>query len=142
MTPKPPTFYPLQKYVDGRGHSLNDIYSMFPGKEFQVNFSILYPGVKKAFHMHEHQDDYFCVLTGNAQVGVFSDIDAPEKFFTGVTNPGVVHIPKGNWHGLMAVGTEPVGLLYLVTKKYNSEMPDEKRLAWDSIDSFWDIPNH
>jgi len=58
----------LPKFADSRGWSLNDIYGMFDGYPYQVNYSILYPGIIKAWHRHEHQDDYFCILKGMAQV--------------------------------------------------------------------------
>jgi len=142
----------LNKFSDARGWSLNDIYAEFRrcalspedskhyddcmGKDmdFQINYSILHPGVIKAWHRHKHQDDFFCVLHGNAQVGIFSEelgedgkLRGPEKHFIGETNPAIVHIKAGEWHGLTAVGNEPVGLLYLVTKQYNPLKPDEER---------------
>tara|TARA_R110001583_G_scaffold9651_12_gene45544 strand:+ start:4495 stop:5001 length:507 start_codon:yes stop_codon:yes gene_type:complete len=151
----------LEKFSDARGWSLNDIYaefrkySMSSNKldryassgadagncpDFQVNYSILHPGVIKAWHRHKYQDDYFCVLHGNAQVGIFSEelsedgkLRGPEKHFIGETNPAIIHIKAGEWHGLTAVGNEPVGLLYLVTRKYDPQNPDEERAACENF---------
>ena len=139
----------LDKFVDARGWSLNDIYDVVPqtpGSNWQINYSILYPGIIKAWHRHQYQDDYFCVLEGNAQVGIFSEkldeqgrLRGPEKYVIGEHNPAVVHIRAGEWHGLTAVGDEPCGLLYLVTKKYNSSDPDEERAGWKNFgpEGFW-----
>ena len=135
------TFHKLNKFADSRGWSLMDIYSMFnalnnhvcDGGDMQINYSILYPGVVKAWHRHKNQDDFFCVLNGMAQVGVYSDENGPEKFFIGEHNPAVVHIKAGEWHGLTAVGDEPCGLLYLVTNQYNPDDPDEERAPHDSF---------
>mgnify|MGYP002001203015 FL=1 len=144
----------LDRFVDARGWSLNGIYDMFEGSmfpeerlnEFQINYSILHPGVIKAWHRHKYQDDYFCVLHGNAQVGIFSEtpdqdgrLRAPEKHFIGELNPKVVHIRAGEWHGLTCVGEEPCGLLYLVTNKYNPKNPDEERASWENFapEGFW-----
>tara|TARA_R110000744_G_scaffold169519_3_gene287404 strand:- start:2135 stop:2578 length:444 start_codon:yes stop_codon:yes gene_type:complete len=136
----------LNRFMDARGWNLNDIYSMFEGEELQINYSILHPGVIKAWHRHKNQDDYFCVVKGNAQVGVFSDVPTkdgrlqpPEKHFIGELNPAVIHIKAGEWHGLTAVGDEPVGLLYLVTKKYDPEAPDEERADCKNFgpEGFW-----
>lgn len=139
----------LDKFVDARGWSLNDIYNVVPqtpDSNWQINYSILYPGIIKAWHRHKHQDDYFCVLKGNAQVGIFSDkpdsegrLKAPEKHFIGEMNPQVIHIKAGEWHGLTCVGDEPCGLLYLVTNKYNPEEPDEERASWENFapEGFW-----
>ena len=144
------TFYPLNKFVDSRGWSLNDIYSFCEVPEkAQINYSILYPGIVKAWHRHKYQDDYFCVVKGMAKVGVVMD-DYPHKglyevdqFYIGEHNPGVVHIKAGEWHGLTAVGTEPVGLLYLVTNRYNPEEPDEERCPHHNfVGSMWWLPEH
>jgi dTDP-4-dehydrorhamnose 3,5-epimerase len=123
---------PLKKFADSRGWSLNDIYSG-DHPEFQINYSILYPGIVKAWHRHEHQDDYFCVLKGMAQVGIYSDEEGAEKYFIGEHNPCVIHIKAGEWHGLTCVGTEPCGLLYLVTKRYDPSNPDEERATPDTF---------
>ena len=143
-------FHKLNKFCDSRGWSLNDIHNIarknindeFPKTPYdtkyslgncQVNYSILYPGVVKAWHRHAKQDDYFCIIHGMAQVGVYSDEDGAEKFFIGEHNPGVVHIKAGEWHGLTAVGMKPVGLLYLVTNLYDPTQPDEERAPHDAF---------
>ena len=93
------TFHKLNKFCDARGWSLNDIYgiarlninlpvegantpyedNVFSHNNCQVNYSILHPGVIKAWHRHKYQDDYFCVIKGMAQVGVYSDEEGAEK---------------------------------------------------------------
>ena len=141
----------LDKFTDARGWSVNDIYSIvrknlshgedavtpydhtYEFKDCQINYSILYPGVVKAWHRHQHQDDYFFVLHGMAQVGVYSDENGAEKHFIGEHNPSVIHIKAGEWHGLTVVGTKPVGLLYLVTNTFNPTFPDEERAAFDTF---------
>ena len=138
----------LAKFVDSRGWSHNDVYSMFNPKledanNYQINYSILYPGIIKAWHRHKYQDDYFCILKGMAQVGVYTDKNGPEKFHIGEHNPSVVHIRAGEWHGLTAVGNEPCGLLYLVTNKYDPINPDEERAGpFDFVDESWWLPEN
>jgi len=159
-------FTSLPKFADARGWSLNDIYGVvrkhtlaqFPEspsdssyrfENFQINYSILYPGIIKAWHRHKNQDDYFCVIHGMAQVGVFDEVVAStgangaQKFFIGEHNPGVIHIEAGEWHGLTAVGTKPVGLLYLVTNLYDPRLPDEERAPHDSfVGHDWWLPEN
>lgn len=133
----------LPKFADSRGWSLNDVYNMFDGEEYQINYSILYPGVIKAWHRHAHQDDYFCILKGMAQVGVYSEVGGAEKYFIGEHNPAVVHVKAGEWHGLTAVGDEPCGLLYLVSKKYDPNSPDEQRASFESfVGPDWWLPEN
>ena len=133
----------LPKFADSRGWRPNDIYGRFDGCPYQVNYSILYPGIIKAWHRHEHQDDYFCILKGMAQVGIYSDENGPEKFFIGEHNPAVVRVKAGEWHGLTAVGNEPCGLLYLVTKKFNPAEPDEERAGpFEFVEKEWWLPEN
>ena len=148
--------HPLNKFVDSRGWSINDIYELAKKNmrshdtvfydrvqlpyDYQINFSILYPGIVKAWHRHKYQDDYFCVLNGMAQVGVYkAEFQKTQKFFIGEQNPALVHIKAGEWHGLTAIGNEPCGLLYLVTKEYNPRQPDEERAPFDAFvgNEFW-----
>tara|TARA_R110000824_G_C15070828_1_gene663350 strand:- start:52 stop:489 length:438 start_codon:yes stop_codon:yes gene_type:complete len=141
-------FTKLNKFADARGWSLNDIYDCVdvqPHKalDYQINYSILYPGVVKAWHRHKNQDDFFCILKGMAQVGIYTDENGPEKFFIGEHNPGVIHVKAGEWHGLTCVGDEPCGLLYLVTKKYDPNNPDEERAgAFEFVDKSWWEPEN
>lgn len=150
----------LPKFCDARGWSVNDIYNIvrsnlsksdtptpydlkYSFKDCQINYSILHPGVVKAWHRHKHQDDYFFVLHGMAQVGVYSDENGAEKHFIGEHNPAVIHIRAGEWHGLTAVGSKPVGLLYLVTNTYNPTFPDEERSSFDTfVGSDWWKPEN
>ena len=149
----------LDKFTDARGWSHMDIYNIIQEdtrvngettppnwvKEgnFQINYSVLYPGVIKAWHRHKNQDDYFCVIKGMAQVGVYSDIKGAEKFFMGEHNPSLLHIKAGEWHGLTCVGNEPCGLLYLVTNKYDAQNPDEERAVHDAfVSEDWWLPEN
>ena len=142
-------FQTLHKFVDSRGWSINDIYNIVKQDmrvpdaptnddckspyDYQINYSVLYPGVIKAWHRHKFQDDYFCILNGMAQVGVYSEENGAEKFFIGEHNPGIVHIKAGEWHGLTCVGNQPCGLLYFVTKEYAPHNPDEERASYPSF---------
>ena len=139
----------LDKFLDARGWSLNDIYEAFrvSGKDqsnYQINYSIVYPGIIKAWHRPANQDDYFCILHGTAQVGIYDpETQEASKIFVGDQNPQVIHIEAGEWHGLTATGNEPCGLLYLVTNKYNPESPDEERAGpFDFVDKNWWLPEN
>ena len=140
------TIHTLPKFTDSRGWSLNDIYDIVPrtpGFKWYINYSILYPGIVKAWHRHKYQDDYFCILKGMAQVGIYTDENGPEKFFIGEHNPAVIHVNAGEWHGLTAVGNEPCGLLYLVTRKYDPKNPDEERAGpFGFVDKEWWLPEN
>lgn len=103
----------------------------------QASISKSYPGVIKAFHYHERQDDIWFFPVGNAQV-VLYDLreDSPTKgetsvFYMGEDNPIVVVIPKGVAHGYRVLGNEPACIVYFTTESYDPKKPDEKRIDWD-----------
>lgn len=103
----------------------------------QASFSKSHPGVIKAFHYHERQDDLWFFPVGNAQV-VLHDLreDSPtvgetQVLYMGEDNPLLVVIPIGVAHGYRVLGNEPACILYFTTESYDPKNPDEKRLAWN-----------
>lgn len=103
----------------------------------QASMAKSYPGVIKAFHSHELQDDLWFFPSGNAQV-VLHDLrgDSPTKgetntFYLGEDNPGLLVIPKGVAHGYRVLGNEPAVIVYFTTESYQPEHPDEIRIPWD-----------
>ncbi len=71
----------------------------------QASMSKTYPGVIKAFHYHERQDDLWFFPVGNAQV-VLHDLreNSPTRgetnvFYMGEDNPILLLIPAGVAHG-------------------------------------------
>ncbi len=103
----------------------------------QASFSLSYPGVIKAFHYHERQDDLWFFPRGNAQT-VLHDLrpgsptqGQTQVVYMGEENPVLVLIPKGVAHGYRVLGNEPAAIVYFTTESYNPKDPDEKRLAFD-----------
>lgn len=103
----------------------------------QASLSMSYPGVIKAFHYHERQDDLWFFPVGSAQV-VLYDLrpDSPTQGITQVLYPGqdnpiLIVIPVGVAHGYRVLGSTPLMILYFTTESYRADNPDEKRLAWD-----------
>ena len=103
----------------------------------QASFSKTYPGVIKAFHYHELQDDLWFFPSGNAQV-VLHDLRADSQtkgetnvFYMGEDNPQLLVIPIGVAHGYRVLGNEPAVIMYFTTMSYDPKQPDEKRIAWD-----------
>lgn len=136
-----PLFMPARVHVDDRGWSImNQMQGVLdPGG--QINFSVMYPNVVKAWHRHQLQTDFWLCLTGHLKVGVYREDDGQGwQLVTGEKRPGVLIIPPTLWHGAMTVGPEPAGLLYYVTHAYNAETPDEQRRDYDSVPGFtWEV---
>lgn len=103
----------------------------------QASLSKSYPGVIKAFHYHERQDDLWFFPCGNAQVVLYDlRADSPTQgetniFYLGEDSPGLLLIPKGVAHGYRVLGEVPAIIVYFTTESYRRDDPDELRIPWD-----------
>jgi dTDP-4-dehydrorhamnose 3,5-epimerase len=130
----------LMKYCDDRGffaELVRDDEPQLLSKFGQASWSMSYPGVIKAFHYHEKQDDLWFFPSGNAQV-VLYDLrkDSPtmgetDVYYMGEENPILLLIPKGVAHGYRVLGQKPATIIYFTTESYNPDNPDEKRIPWN-----------
>ncbi len=136
-----PLFVPATHYADDRGWSLMNQLQGAMSPEGQINFSVQYPGVVKAWHRHRLQTDFWICLTGHIKVGVHDQgTGAAWSIVIGEKRPGVVVIPPPLWHGAATVGDTPAGLLYYVTHAYDPASPDEERAAPDAFAGFpWGV---
>jgi len=136
-----PVFVPVSAFTDDRGWSMMNLFRGVMSLRGQINVSVQYPGVVKAWHRHEKQVDFWLCFQGHIKVGVCREEDGRLwRMVVGEKNPGVMVIPRLLWHGLATVGHEPAGLLYYVTEAYNPEAPDEQRRAFDSVEGFsWGV---
>jgi len=99
----------------------------------QVNFSLSYPNIIRAWHRHlRGQVDYLATLKGTIKVCI-DDEDSGElnEIILSSYNPQVIRIPGIYWHGYKVVNNEPAWLLYFISKLYDYEKPDEERRPWD-----------
>lgn len=138
-----PVFVPIKPYADDRGWSLMNLLTGAMSERGQINFSMQYPGVVKAWHRHDKQTDFWTCVTGHLKAGMWRESDgAAWMCVFGARNPGVLIIPPPLWHGAATVGPESAGLLYYVTHAYDAEQPDEHRRPWDSVEGFpWATEN-
>lgn len=133
---------PLVLHADDRGYfaellrSDEPIYSGFG----QASVTLTYPGVVKAWHYHEKQDDLWTCVSGSIRVGLYDmRKDSPtfgktEELILGDYSPHLVKIPVGVAHGYKVLGNAPAIVVYFVTAPYNPNDPDELRIPWDSPD--------
>lgn len=129
----------LVKHCDDRGffaEVLRNDEELLP-KFGQISWSTSYPGVIKAFHYHEKQDDIWFFPCGNAQV-VLYDLrkdsvteGETDVYYMGENNPTVLLIPKGVAHGYRVLGEKVATIIYCTTEPYNPLNPDEKRIPWN-----------
>ena len=130
---------PLRRFADDRGYLMeltraDDAYFTQFG---QTAVTVSYPGVIKAFHWHERQDDYWVVLQGMAQVVLYDRREVSptrgetDVYYLGQHNHQLVAIPRGVAHGYRVLGNEPAMLLYTVTQPYDPANPDEHRIPYN-----------
>lgn len=136
-----PQFVPTAHFTDDRGWSLMNQMQGVMGDQGQINFSVQYPGVIKAWHRHKLQTDFWIGLIGHLKVGIYDqENDKAWSIVIGEKRPGTVIIPPPLWHGAATVGHQPAGLLYYVTHTYNPTEPDEERAAHDAFHGFpWHV---
>ena len=85
-----PVFVPASVFTDDRGWSLMNQLQGVMGPQGQVNFSVQYPGVIKAWHRHKLQTDFWIGLTGHLKAGIFREDDGKAWLLVlGEKRPGV-----------------------------------------------------
>jgi dTDP-4-dehydrorhamnose 3,5-epimerase len=128
---------PLKRFADERGFFIEimriDWMDVFQNEVSQVNMSISYPGIVRAWHKHERgQIDCFVVIKGALKICAYDDEthELDEVVSTG-ENLQVVRVPGHYWHGFKVVGNEPATLVYFVNRLYDYKNPDEVRRLWN-----------
>jgi dTDP-4-dehydrorhamnose 3,5-epimerase len=115
----------------------------------QVYITWVNPGVVKAWHCHKKQTDHFVCVSGMAKVALHdaragsSTCGETNEVIMGWQRQLLLIIPPGVYHGFMAVGTEPAGIVNIPTEVYNHEDPDEHRRPFDDaeIGYVWEVKN-
>jgi dTDP-4-dehydrorhamnose 3,5-epimerase len=132
-----PVFLPQVPFRDARGWSLMNQLQGVLDPAGQVNYSLMRPGVVKAWHRHERQTDFWLPVLGRVRAGVHRESDGRKWLLDfGEDRPGVLVIPPGLWHGVAVLGGGPAGLLYYVTRSYEASSPDEQRMPEDAVAGF------
>jgi dTDP-4-dehydrorhamnose 3,5-epimerase len=108
----------------------------------QINFSVIDPGVLKAFHVHHRQTDLWFVPPEDRVLLVLVDVregsptaKTVTKLLLGDGNSYLVRIPPGVAHGCRNVGERPARIVYLTDVQFSPEpgSTDEGRLPWDLV---------
>lgn len=139
----------LTRNADERGFLMEIMRNDDPifTKFGQCYVSMNYPGVVRAWHYHEKQDDFFVVVKGMIKVGLYDMREGSptrgevSEYYLGDNNNIVLKIPVGVAHGYKTVGVEPSLLVNFPSEVYNREEPDEQRLPWDTdqIQFDWEV---
>lgn len=127
----------LTTHPDERGRLFeilrNDEDDLFQ-KFGQAYVTTTYPGVVKAWHYHEGQDDYFVCLRGMVKLVIYDHRDdSPtqgliNEFCIGEYNLQLVVVPRLTYHGWKCISEYEAMILNLATEPYNHAQPDEHRI--------------
>ncbi len=127
---------PLKPIPDERGELCEMLRSDDPLFERfgQIYYTTTRPGIVKAWHCHRAQTDHMVSLGAPALI-VLCDAraDSPTKgevmeIIAGRSNPTLVKIPPGIYHGFTPAEGEEILVVNMPTKLYNYDDPDEQRL--------------
>ncbi|MEX1997168.1 MAG: dTDP-4-dehydrorhamnose 3,5-epimerase family protein [Candidatus Andersenbacteria bacterium] len=128
---------PLKTFADDRGY-FREIarFADTPLQHCaQLSATMSYPGVIKAFHYHEQQDDlWYCAYGMVLAVLYDRRTSSPTYKETqtvplGDLSPQVLFIPHGVVHGYKVLGHQPALVVYSTTHVYDTN--DELRLPFD-----------
>jgi dTDP-4-dehydrorhamnose 3,5-epimerase len=128
---------PLKRYLDERG-SFTELVrrnwkEILEDELVQVNLSVSYPGIVRAWHRHlRGQVDNILCLKGAVKICVFDD---ETKALYEIVSTGddfkIVGVPGKHWHGFKVIGNEPAWLLYFMNRLYDYADPDEEKRPWN-----------
>jgi len=119
----------LKKISDERGmvmHMMtkdNPVFEQFG----EVYFSVVNPGVVKAWHLHQEMSLNYAVVHGMIRLALYDDRqNSPTRgtlneFFIGDDNYCLVHIPRLVWNGFKGISTFPSIVANLATLTHSSE---------------------
>ena len=128
---------PLHWHSDQRG-SLAELVRADDPEMMVVPFgqtyvTTLYPGVVKAWHLHDRQWDRMVCLRGRVLLGLVDGregsptLGAQMRVVMGDRNFVVVRIPAGVWHGLKNISVDEAMVLNVVSSPFDAGDPDEIR---------------
>jgi dTDP-4-dehydrorhamnose 3,5-epimerase len=127
---------PLKRLVNERGYLLevqrNDD-DHHPGFG-QAYITATNPGVIKAWYRHNSQTDQISLIRGSILLVLYDERRGSptygnlQEILLGKTNPLLVQIPPGVWHGFIALTNEQALVLHLNSAPWSLTTPDEDRL--------------
>lgn len=133
----------IKKFIDDRGYFSELVRTDWSeliqnDRIVQVNLSHSYPNIVRAWHRHlRGQIDFFICIKGAIKVCAYDDRNnSPthgelDEIILSEDSFKVARIPGILWHGYKVLGTNPAKVLYLVTKLYKYNDPDEERRPWN-----------
>lgn len=106
--------FPLRRIQDERGLVMHMLKASDPHFEKfgEIYFSVIFPGVIKAWHLHSRMTINYVVVVGNIKLVLFDSRassktkDQLQEIYFGQVNYQLVRVPPGVVNGFTAVGGE------------------------------------
>lgn len=138
----------LSTYPDERGYfrEIFRIEDTLLKEAAQVSATMSYPGVIKAFHYHNEQDDLWYCGSGMIQAVLYDRRDGSatqgktQVVVMGEQRPLSLFIPHGVVHGYKVLGPKSALVLYATSRVYDPV--DELRLPHDDAEINFDWSVH
>jgi dTDP-4-dehydrorhamnose 3,5-epimerase len=105
---------PLRQLLDDRGkvmHMLRSDSNVFLSFG-EIYFSVVYPGMIKAWHIHHRMTLNYAVPSGNIKFVLYDDrVESPTRgrvmeIFTGEDNYCLITVPPMIWNGFKGLGSK------------------------------------
>jgi dTDP-4-dehydrorhamnose 3,5-epimerase len=104
--------FPLKRIQDERGVVMHMLKNSDPhfDRFGEIYFSVIYPGVIKAWHLHSRMTINYAVVDGNIKLVVFDQRPDSktrgqlQEIYCGQINYQLVRVPPGVVNGFTAVG--------------------------------------
>jgi dTDP-4-dehydrorhamnose 3,5-epimerase len=122
--------HPLRQIPDERGKVMHMLRENDPHFERfgEIYFSLVYPGVVKAWHLHRRMTLNYAVPQGRIKLVLYDDREGSptrrelQEIFTGEDAYALVRVPFGVWNGFKGLGTGPALVANCATLPHD---PDE-----------------
>ncbi len=138
---------PLKQIPDERGKVMHMLRRDDPWFERfgEIYFSVIYPGVIKAWHLHKIMTLNYGVVSGAIKLVLYDDRDSSptkgelQEIFTGEEYYSLITIPPNIWNGFKGIGARPAIVANCATEPHDpSEIvrmdPFSKKIPYN-----WDI---
>ncbi|MEK7378140.1 MAG: dTDP-4-dehydrorhamnose 3,5-epimerase [Candidatus Binatota bacterium] len=138
---------PLKQISDERGKVMHMLRRDDPWFERfgEIYFSVIYPGVIKAWHLHKIMTLNYGVVSGAIKLVLYDDRDGSptkgelQEIFTGEECYSLITIPPNIWNGFKGIGAKPALVANCATEPHDpSEIvrmdPFSKKIPYN-----WDI---
>jgi dTDP-4-dehydrorhamnose 3,5-epimerase len=138
---------PLRQIPDERGkimHMLRADDAHFKGFG-EIYFSVVYPGVIKAWHIHKEMTLNYAVVRGAIKLVLYDDREGSPtmgqlmELFCGEVAYSLVTVPPRVWNGFKGIGLEPAIVANCATHPHHPDEIERLDPFTSRIPYSWDL---